>query len=96
MCGLVGYYGKINYTAMKAVKDLLRVDVVRGPHSTGVAFVREDEEDVHLVKDAILPDDLFLSKEWDDINKKNFNLIMGFNFYEFTVFNLVIAQGQSF
>lgn len=42
MCGHVGAYGKINHKAKVMFQWLLHFDMVRGPHSTGIAVVRED------------------------------------------------------
>lgn len=40
MCGLVGIAGKIGDKERSAFKMLLQLDTVRGPHSTGVATVK--------------------------------------------------------
>jgi len=39
MCGLVGVAGEIGHTEDKVFRDLLIIDSIRGPHSTGALFV---------------------------------------------------------
>jgi predicted glutamine amidotransferase len=48
-----------------AFKFMLQVDVVRGPDSTGVIAVRKDG--VHTLKNNVLPQDLFMDKEFDSV-----------------------------
>jgi predicted glutamine amidotransferase len=71
MCGLVGFLGKANLTTEKAFKDLLRVDVIRGPHSTGVALI-DGANKSQVVKGAILPDHLFDHKTFKKAFSKGF------------------------
>ena len=63
MCGLVGIFSPYKHSHEKAFHDLLRVDVMRGPDSTGAAIV-DSNGDVTVVKKALLPDDLFGTKAW--------------------------------
>src|SRR6478752_252007 len=49
MCGLVGMAGTIYNQEKKAFRSLLESDARRGPHSTGVARIRHNNE-VDLVK----------------------------------------------
>lgn len=79
MCGLVGYYGASSLVSEKAFENLLRVDVIRGPHSTGVAFVKDNK--VNVVKQAVLPDDLFETKEYKDASKGFNDCFIGHNRY---------------
>lgn len=61
MCGLVAYIGVSSAESEKMFFDMLRVDVVRGPDSTGIAIINSDAKSV-LIKDALLPDDLMQTK----------------------------------
>ena len=47
MCGIVAVVGGIFKKEVATFHDLLVVDSLRGPHSTGVYVVRGDED--HLV-----------------------------------------------
>jgi hypothetical protein len=42
MCGIVGIGGSISTPEEKMLKDMLVFDTVRGPHSTGTAFIKYD------------------------------------------------------
>lgn len=63
MCGLVGYFGQETLKTKKAFVDLLQIDVLRGSHSTGVAFCRKDNK-VLILKDTCLPQALIYTKEF--------------------------------
>ena len=39
MCGLIGVAGKIGIKENRAFQYLIQLDVIRGPHSTGICFV---------------------------------------------------------
>lgn len=80
MCGLVGYFGKGKVHYETVFKDLLQLGMIRGPHSTGVLFVREnDKEKCRVVKDSVLPIDLIDTREFSD-NMAPFNkVLMGHN-----------------
>ena len=56
MCGIVAVIGGMFKKEVATFHDLLVVDSLRGPHSTGVYVVRGDED--HLVKKALLPHEL--------------------------------------
>ena len=59
MCGLVGCAGAaLTGKHERAFKDLLIVDTVRGPHSTGI-MAAPNKGDVEVFKRALLPPDLF-------------------------------------
>lgn len=62
MCGLVGVIGTIDRVDNMIFRDLLRVDVLRGPHSTGICS-RERMHEPVVFKKALLPDDLFALKQ---------------------------------
>ncbi|MCP4364972.1 MAG: hypothetical protein GY800_06690 [Planctomycetes bacterium] len=80
MCGLVGVAGRINKKENDVFRDLLMVDVVRGPHSTGIAAMQRNDGD-KLFKRALLPQDLFQMKGCDNLfNDFGMNkLLMGHN-----------------
>lgn len=59
MCGLVGVAGDIGFSEKKAFKDMLLFDVVRGPHSTGVAAVANKTNNIHTYKAVGHPYNLF-------------------------------------
>lgn len=44
MCGLVGVSGTINKKELEAFLNMLRVDTIRGEHSTGVGYVKRNKE----------------------------------------------------
>jgi predicted glutamine amidotransferase len=64
MCGLVGVIGNIGYKDKEVFQTLLILDVLRGPHSTGVAVV-EGNKDITVVKKLGVPHNLFDSKAYD-------------------------------
>lgn len=77
MCGLVGVAGNINTVSIKnAFYQLLQVDVIRGPHATGVAAVNNNK-DVVVVKGAVLPPDL--EGLGDVLKKFNLRVLIGHN-----------------
>lgn len=61
MCGLVGTAGVIAHREKAAFRWLLHVDVLRGPHSTGIAAIHRKDQgaDVTLMKQVGLPEDLY-------------------------------------
>lgn len=85
MCGLVGVIGTIYNQEKKAFRNLLELDVYRGPHSTGIAIV-EKNNDIELVKAVGRPWRLY--KEYpdkfdDEDILKSFNIkaLIGHNRY---------------
>lgn len=62
----------------KVFKDMLRVDVVRGPHSTGIATVNFNG-DVKSVKKVLLPDDLLSLQQTKDMINENNKVLLGHN-----------------
>lgn len=66
MCGIVGFFGVPNKENVEAFEDLLHVDVIRGPHSTGVAGIEKKRVDV--IKGKCLPVDLLNSAAYKAIN----------------------------
>ncbi len=57
MCGLVGVVGNLFEKDKRMFETLLKLDTIRGPHSTGVARVGDDGK-VGLVKEVGTPWDL--------------------------------------
>lgn len=62
MCGLVGFIGKPDLACREAFENLLNVDIIRGPHSTGIAAI--EKKRVDLLKDAVLPWQLLQSEQY--------------------------------
>lgn len=64
MCGLIGGAGELNILKHKEViNTMLIFDVVRGQHSTGMAFIKNNN-DKHVVKKLGNPFELLDSKEY--------------------------------
>lgn len=63
MCGLVGVAGSLEFKDEGLMKRLLIIDYLRGTDSTGLASIRHNG-DVHLVKAAVNPIDLFDMKRF--------------------------------
>ena len=59
MCGVVGIIGKPSMKMYKVFRDMLQFDVVRGPHSTGIAAISEGR--TYVQKGIVLPTDLLNS-----------------------------------
>jgi hypothetical protein len=80
LCGLVGVAGRINKPENDVFRDLLMVDVLRGPHSTGIACLPRNAEG-KVFKKAVLPQDLFQMKGVDQFfNNYGFHkLLLGHN-----------------
>lgn len=62
MCGLVAILGKPSYRMGKIFDNLLQVDVIRGPHSTGVCAVTE--KNIYLQKTLLAPTDLIYTTKY--------------------------------
>lgn len=67
MCGLVGIAGDLGLKGEKAFKRMLELDTYRGPHSTGVFSVKNNNETM-LVKQLGTP--------WDLYEYRAFNTLM--------------------
>lgn len=79
MCGLVGVIGDINKDDKDVLQTLLHLDILRGPHSTGVAVV-DKNKDVKLVKRVGAPSNLFDAKQYEKaIQPFNLRVLMGHN-----------------
>ena len=80
MCGHVGMAGAIDYKLESMFRDMLTMDTVRGPHSTGVAIVDKDGS-VVVSKKVGPPANLFDSKSFTkDMSGVN-NVLLGHNRY---------------
>lgn len=78
MCGLVGVMGKIDHKAERVFKELLVIDSIRGPHSTGVMFL-PTFSDPTILKKAVDPWEFFQYRAFNDgLNKVN-SLLVGHN-----------------
>jgi len=78
MCGHVGVAGIMQQKHEQAFRDLLVVDVIRGPHATGIAtFNRKDG--VRVVKKALLPNDLFQMEQTKNLFRIFNQVLLGHN-----------------
>ena len=86
MCGLVGVFGPaLSYKERAAFKWLLHLDVVRGPHSTGILAVH-DKQQTEVFKHLRTPEYLYdyYIKEFTDEGVYNYVdtiLLLGHNRY---------------
>lgn len=76
MCGLVGIFGDGFERNKTLFEELLYINYLRGPHSTGVAFI--NDKYVQVVKDPVSPDDLTYYKRYQKaMQKKDHIGLMG-------------------
>lgn len=85
MCGLVGVVGSIYNQEKKAFRNLLELDVYRGPHSTGIAIV-DKNNDIELIKAVGRPWHLYeqFPDKFDDedlLKPHNIKALIGHNRY---------------
>lgn len=80
MCGIVGIAGNITVKHEKAFKDMLDMDVVRGPHSTGIATV-DLKGEVYYAKSTNLPSDLFQMRAAKNVMQGAHAALIGHNRY---------------
>ena len=79
MCGIIGAAGSLTKNVRDAVKDLLIMDSIRGPHSTGI-FVLDDFGKTAIHKKAVGPLDFLDMKKVDQTFLSNNNrIIIGHN-----------------
>lgn len=78
MCGLVGVAGTLNKKAVDAFNDLLAIDAIRGPHSTGVASV-DRSRDYQLIKQPWLPQELMEHKKYQQVVTEHKCALIGHN-----------------
>lgn len=69
MCGIVGVFGQVGIREDRIFKDMLRVDVVRGRDSTGIAAIRPDGG-ADTYKNVVLPEDLLSAAAVDALFKR--------------------------
>jgi len=81
MCGLVGIAGDTTGSWKDVFNELLIVDVVRGPHSTGAGFVGRADENFMLAKRLGHPFNLLAAEEYDKAMSLAFpqKVMMGHN-----------------
>jgi len=82
MCGLVGMFGDISLKMESVFEDLLHMDIIRGPHSTGIAILWNEDKTPRIIKDVVSPAELLARKDYKKATsgKKNL-LMMGHNRY---------------
>jgi hypothetical protein len=78
MCGLVGMAGLLDDDMRKAFRELLILDAVRGPHSTGVMSADVDGE-TRVLKRAVVPHDLLDMKQYASTVGWTPQVLMGHN-----------------
>lgn len=79
MCGLVGMVGNVDHEMKGVFKKLLKLDTVRGPHSTGVLSVTKDLSEYTLAKAVGTPWDLDVAEDMDSVYALNKSLLIGHN-----------------
>ena len=79
MCGLVGVFGQLDAKLENVFADLLQLDVIRGPHSTGVAMLDTAGNTPIIIKDTVLPNDLLNRKDIKTAMKWQMRMLMGHN-----------------
>jgi predicted glutamine amidotransferase len=65
MCGLVGLAGDTTGSWKDVFNELLLIDVVRGPHSTGAGFVGRNDEKLTLARRVGHPFNLLGAEEYE-------------------------------
>jgi len=82
MCGLVGVIGtNLSFQANKAFKQLLYIDSLRGPHSTGIAMNTIDNEVLTYKRALASADFLQLNTPNNMLMKVTGEFLMGHNRY---------------
>ena len=82
MCGIVGVAGDISLKDKRIFKELLIIDSLRGPHSTGIASIAPNS--TTILKRATLPHDLIDSNQWDKTITFSSHVLIGHNRYATT------------
>ena len=80
MCGIIGAAGKLTIKEEKMVKMMLKLDTVRGPHSTGL-FGSTTGGTNDIFKKVGTPWDMEQYKQWGGFWGKTYNVIIGHNRY---------------
>lgn len=76
MCGLVGVFGDISVRMEGLFEDLLILDVIRGPHSTGVAILKDEDKTPKVIKGVVYPNVLLESRDYQKATDGIVNLLM--------------------
>ncbi len=80
MCGLVGMIGNITSDLKKVFTDMLLIDTIRGPHSTGVMTVGEfGDKDIDIIKQVGTAFDLTDCKAYEEAMLCSKVCLMGHN-----------------
>lgn len=79
MCGLVGVMGNLTPQMEEVFADLLQIDVLRGPHSTGMAAIHSGGSHYTIVKDTVLPQELVWEKGWGEAMRQLNICLIGHN-----------------
>lgn len=78
MCGLIGCAGEINKTELTVFTELLFVDTLRGPHSTGVGAVNRGGG-IDVIKASGPAQDLIDRKQYDNVVGFGKKVLIGHN-----------------
>lgn len=81
ICGLVGIAGEITSKDEKAFRTLLILDTLRGEHSTGVAAVRKNDNEIYMAKQVGPAFELLDSKRYDKALSGFNHVLIGHNRY---------------
>lgn len=73
--------GDLSGNKKRVFEELLQVDVVRGPHSTGVGVARRYKDELIVTKSVGPPADLMSLKDYQDMMKDTAKVYMGHNRY---------------
>lgn len=79
MCGMVGLFGDVTMRGEGLFSDLLNMDVIRGPHSTGVALMTATSKAPQILKAKGTPENILGHPVYDEHLKKQVRLMMGHN-----------------
>lgn len=79
MCGIVGAYGFLNHKEERVFTDLLLIDTIRGPHSTGVLNVVQNTYVPRVFKKAVDAYCFVKNKEFKDLLQGWNLLFLGHN-----------------
>ncbi len=79
MCGLVGCAGKILHKEEKAFKILLYLDTLRGEDSTGIAYIKNAEDEGTVIKLPVPAPDFINTLYYDKFDKAVKRVIIGHN-----------------
>lgn len=97
MCGLVGLAGDTNGLWKDVFSELLLIDTMRGPHSTGVGFVGRKDEEFNMAKCMGNPFNLFGTEPFEKFmaHAHPQKVLMGHNRYA-TIGDKTLANAHPF